>query len=133
MTEAEDPYKGWYNGFTMAERRVVNPLFRAALARGFLDAPQTCSICGIMQSAVAPIRMEWHLEDYRHYLRPYAICHSCHWTLHSRFKHPRRWARLIARHSDVNWVQNLTMDPLSKSRPFDETYPDGVPPARNCD
>ena len=126
MTETDDPYKGWYNGFTMAERRAVNPLLRAARASGLLDAPQTCSICSIMQSAVAPIRMEWHLEDYRHYLRPYAICHSCHWALHARFDRPQRWMSLIANCRNNSWVHQLTMDPASKGMPFDDLYPDGL-------
>lgn len=76
---AEDEFAGWYNGFTMAERRAANPLLRAARAAGHLNAPQECSICGVVQSTVAPIRLEWHIEDYRNHLRPYAICHGCHW------------------------------------------------------
>ena len=123
---AEDPYKGWYNGFSMAERRAVNPLLRAARAEGSLEAPETCSICSVAQSVSAPIRMEWHLEDYRDYRRPYAICHRCHWSLHARFQQPHRWKNLIARCVDQSWTHKLTMDPVSKSRPFDETYPDGI-------
>ena len=127
MTETDDPYKGWYNGFTMAERRAVNPLLRAARANGFLDAPQTCSVCGIMQSAVAPIRMEWHLEDYRECLRPYAICHGCHCALHARFERPQRWAQLLIKCPHNSWPHKLTMDPATKGRTFDDIYPAGLP------
>lgn len=122
----DDPYKGWYNGFTMAERRAVNPLLRAARAEGLINAPHACSICGIVQSTLAPIRMEWHLEDYRDYLRPYAICHSCHRALHARFERPNRWALLVTQCSHNSWARKLTMDPASKMRPFDESYPKGL-------
>lgn len=127
MSAADDPYKGWYNGFTMEERRSANPLLRAARAEGLLNPPTTCSVCNIRQSAVGPIRMEWHLEDYRDYLRPYSICHGCHWALHARFERPHRWARLIAQRSANSWVHKLSMDPASRGRPFDDTYPDGLP------
>lgn len=127
MSAADDPYKGWYNGFTMEERRAVNPLLRAARAQGLLNSPNECSICGTFQSVDAPIRMEWHLEDYRDYLRPYAICHRCHWALHSRFERPQRWQFLLATCPRDSWVRMLSMDPVSKQRPFDETYPNGVP------
>lgn len=126
MSAADDPYKGWYNGFTMTERRAANPLLRAARAEGLLDAPLECSICGIVQSATAPVRIEFHLEDYRDYLRPYTICHSCHWALHARFERPRRWKQLIAGCSSDCWVHSLTMDSTSRGRPFDETYPEGL-------
>lgn len=126
MSVADDPYKGFYNGFSMAERRATTPLLRAARAAGVLGVPSVCSICSIVQSTVAPFRMEWHLEDYRDYLQLYAICHSCHRSLHARFEQPRRWARLIAKHPDVRWVQKLTIDPASKGRPFDVTYPEGL-------
>lgn len=130
MTKSEDPYKGWYNGFSMEERRVVNPLLRAARAVGTLKAPYQCSICGVVQSKVSPIRMEWHLEDYRDYLRPYAICHGCHWALHARFSQPHRWMRLVSKCHYDSWVHKLTMDPMSKCRPFDVTYPVGIPISR---
>jgi hypothetical protein len=127
MTTSEDPYKGWYNGFSMEERRAVNPLLRAAQVACILDAPRTCSICGTVQSNVAPIRMEWHLEDYRDYLRPYPICHNCHWVLHARFSQPNRWIQLVSKCYGDSWVHKLTMDPRSKARPFNETYPFGIP------
>lgn len=133
MSATDDPYKGWYNGFSMEERRAANPLLRAARAGGLLAAPNECSICGIVQCAVTPIRLEFHLEEYRDYLRPYAICHSCHGKLHTRFERPHRWTQLIAKCRDNSWVQKLTMDPASKARPFDETYPEGVPHDVQCD
>lgn len=133
MSSSDHVYKGFYNGFSMAERRGTSPLLRAARAAGILGVPKGCSICGVVQSIVAPIRLEWHLEDYREYLNLYAICHSCHRILHARFEQPRRWARLLARHPDVSWVQKLTMDPASKGRPFDETYPDGLSYEGRCD
>lgn len=123
---AQDPYAGWYNGFTLAERRAANPLLRTARASGLLEAPKTCSVCSIVQSVAAPIRMEWHLEDYRVYLQPYAICHGCHWALHARFERPQRWAKLISQCPDNSWVHKLTTDPASKGRPFDQTYPEGL-------
>lgn len=133
MIAADDPYKGFYNGFSMSERRATSPLLRAARAAGMLGVPSVCSICGIVQSTVAPIRLEWHVEDYREHLNLYAICHSCHRSLHARFEQPRRWARLIARHPDVSWVQKLTMDPASRGRPFDDTYPEGLSYEGRCD
>lgn len=127
MTVLNDTYKGWYNGFSMEERRAVNPLMRAARMNGTLNAPRQCSVCDVVQSKIAPIRMEWHLEDYRNYLQPYSLCHRCHWALHARFERPQRWTRLIARYSCDCWFQKLTMDPLSKGRSFDLTYPTGLP------
>lgn len=129
----KDPYNGWYNGFSLAERRAANPLLRAARLNGTLRPPAKCSICAVVRSDAAPIRMEWHLEDYRDYLRPYAICHSCHWALHARFERPHRWTQLIAKCADNTWVQKLTMERASKVRPFDETYPEGVPHDAQCD
>lgn len=126
VSATDDPYKGWYNGFSMDERRAANPLLRAARADGLIPAPSECSVCGTLQSDMTPIRMEFHLEDYRDYLRPYAICHSCHWSLHARFERPHRWLKLIAKCREDSWVQKLTMDPFSKCRAFDETYPFGI-------
>lgn len=123
VSATDDRYKGYYNGFSMAERRATGPILRAARKAGLLGSPKECSICGVVQSLDAPLRMEWHVEDYREPLNLYAICHSCHRTLHARFEQPRRWERLIARNSDKKWVQKLTMDAASKGRPFDETYP----------
>lgn len=133
MTAADDPYKGYYNGFSMAERRATGPILRAARKAGRLGAPPRCSICGLAQSPVAPVRLDWHVELYREPLKLYAICHSCHRTLHARFEQPRRWARLLAKYPDVRWVQKLTMDPASKGRPFDETYPEGLSYEGRCD
>lgn len=127
MTALADPYKGWYNGFSMDERRAVNPLLRAARLDGTLNTPSKCSLCNVEKSGDEPIRIDWHLEDYRDYLNPYPVCWQCHRAIHSRFDRPAAWSCFVARLPDISWGRALSLDPMSTQRPFNDTYPHGVP------
>lgn len=110
----------WYNGFSPTARRAAIPIQRAAAAAGVLVLPAKCSICG------APAT-EWHDEDYRDCLNPFAVCRRCHIAVHGRFADAQRWIAFIDLYSETDqWAWQVTIDPLSKFRQFELTYPNGV-------
>lgn len=114
--------KGYYNGFGPADRNGTLAIVRAALADGTLPTPTRCSVCGVR--ATKPL--QWHSEDYRKPLNAHPICRGCHVRVHARFRHPDRWQAYVARLPPADWVQRLTVDPRSLTRPFDESYPEGL-------
>lgn len=106
-----------YNGFTPRERRAWNHLER--------PTPDRCSICG-RGPPEKPVA--WHGEDYRRPDSIYAVCRACHNAIHIRFRRPDHWQRLVRRHEHPGaWFTLLSIDPASLTRPFDETYPEGLP------
>ncbi len=122
---------GWYNGWSPEERLATVPVQREAIRSGALEPPTCCSICGFSKQddPDGDNRVWLHDEDYGDPLRAYAVCRSCHRTLHARFETPRPWAALLLRHGDGGrWFERLSMDPQSQRRPFAQTYPDGLPP-----
>jgi len=130
-----------YNGFGHAERVATNPIQNAALRDGRLIRPDTCSICGFSLPSELSGRgyIYLHLEDYRRPLAPLPVCKRCHPILHARFRDPEPWLRIVRRYwQPGRWFTLLTMAPESQTRPFDETYPDGLPdvwevwPAERC-
>lgn len=114
--------KGFYNGFSPAERSGTLAIIRAAIADGSLATPSACSVC--QQSSEKPLG--WHSEDYRHPLDALPICRGCHVRVHARFQHPNSWRAFIRPLDASAWFQNLSVDPQSLTRPFDETYPGGL-------
>jgi hypothetical protein len=72
-----------------------------------------------------------HDEDYSRPLAAYAVCRRCHRMLHQRFDEPEPWLAFVAEHGQGRgaWFEQLSMDPDSRSRPFGETYPAGLPSA----
>lgn len=121
-----------YNGFTHDQRMATNPIQRRALEDGTLIRPDRCSICGFSDPADPTGRgyIFLHLEDYRRPLAILPACKRCHAALHARFREPGRWLRIARRHwQEGLWFALLSMDPESQTRPFDETYPRGLPGA----
>ena len=104
-----------YNGFSPEERRV---------RRALPPPPSHCSICGC--GPERPVR--WHGEDYRRADSVYGLCRPCHYAIHMRFRRPDHWQRLVRQHEYPGaWFTLLSIDPASLWRPFDETYPHGLP------
>ena len=108
---------GFYNGFSPAQRNGANAAIRAAIARGEIAVPDTCSVCKRMPDKP----LQFHSERYDT-LDAYPICRGCHIRLHARFRHPHSWAKFV-RGLGEGWFQGLSVDPLSLTRPYDETYP----------
>ena len=117
--------KGYYNGFDPVGRGGALATIRAALADGTLRPPTQCSVCA--QRPTKPLG--WHSEDYRKPLDAHPICRGCHVRVHARFRHPDRWLAYIRGLDPAGWFQGLSVDPLSLTRPFDESYPNGSPAA----
>jgi hypothetical protein len=120
------PYTiGWYNGWSPDERLATVPIQKAAIASGALPRPRICSICRAHWSRENPVWL--HDENYADPLAAYPICRRCHRTLHQRFDYPEPWRALVEQHgNNTHWFEQLSMDPASQRRPFDETYPDGL-------
>jgi hypothetical protein len=109
----------FYNGFSPRERRAWTGLVR--------PTPHRCAICacGPQERPLA-----YHGEDYRRADGVYPICRPCHHAIHMRFRRPDHWQRLVRRHEYPGaWFALLSIDPASLWRPFDETYPQGLPSA----
>lgn len=113
---------GFYNGWSPAQRNGANAAIRAAIVRGDLTVPDKCSVC----QRVPNRPLQWHSERYD-VPDAYPICRSCHIRVHARFRHPDNWNAFIKSLDPAGWVQSLTVDPYSLTRPFDETYPGGFP------
>lgn len=126
---------GWYNGWSLEERRATLTIQKAAIASGELARPTTCSICRCSGSRDwrADDAVWLHDEDYADPLSAYAVCRRCHRTLHERFEHPEPWLALVGRYGNggEQWFELLTMDPASQRRPFRDTYPAGLPAAKS--
>lgn len=119
-----------YNGFSHDERVATNPIQRDALARGLIQRPDTCSICGFSDPVDPKGRgyIFLHLEDYRRPLEFLPVCKTCHAALHARFRAPDRWRTVLDRHAAPGrWFMLLTMGPASQTMPFDRIYPAGLP------
>jgi hypothetical protein len=114
-----------YNGFGSEERLAAGRVIQAAIRDGLLARPSQCSVCRVEHKSGA--RLFCHLEDYRQPLAVYPICGRCHFFLHARFREPERWRGFLAG-MPAGWFKLLTLDPKSRMRPFDETYPEGLPP-----
>jgi hypothetical protein len=113
-----------YNGFTPAERRAGGRAVILALADGRMSYASACSICDRALS----LPHQHHSERYHQPLSAYPVCRRCHHAIHIRFRQPRFWRRFLAELPPDSWVHQLTLDPVSLSRPFHETYPSGFPP-----
>lgn len=123
------PWATPYNGYSWAERMAVVPIQQAALRRGEIEQLRKCAICGYEPSAHPgqQRRMIMHTERYDRPLDYIPLCQPCHSALHARFRDPRRWQTLLRRHGGgPRWARMLTMDPTSMTRPFRETYPNGL-------
>ncbi len=122
---------GPYNGWTGEERLATLPIQRAAVRSGLLAKPTRCSICQFINAGDPTGRnyVTFHSERYDRPLEVYEVCRRDHGTLHRRFERPGPWLRLVARHGvGTHWFEMLSLDPASTTRPFWETYPNGLPP-----
>lgn len=118
-----------YNGFSEDERKATNPVQNQAFRDGRLQRPTTCSICGFTDPNDPKGRgyIYAHLEDYRKPLDILPCCKRCHAALHARFREPERWLALLEQYGQPGkWFTRLSMEQESQTRPFDETYPDGL-------
>ena len=113
---------GNYNGFTAAERHAAGNIIRRAKATGTLSAGGPCSVCGCDPGRSG----QMHLEDYRRALEAFPVCRRCHHAIHIRFHRPAYWLHYISLLDADGWFHRLSLDPTSLTRPFDETYPEGL-------
>ncbi len=117
---------GWYNGWRPEERLATVPIQRDAIASGKLARPTHCSICGCGWSCENPVWI--HDDNYADPLAAYSVCRRCHRALHQRFDDPAPWTALVQNHgANGKWFTQLSMDPLSRFRPYAAIYPDGLP------
>jgi hypothetical protein len=125
-----------YNGFTWPERMTSNPPQRIErYKRG--NNPTVCSITGFSDPLFPRDRgyIFSHNEDYRRPLWWHPVSRLTHQTLHARFKNPRKWFDLVARHYVHGaWFTLLSMNPARQfplpNQPggrFDLIYPQGLP------
>ena len=120
---------GSYNGWNGEERLAVLPIIRAAVEAGTLMPPTRCSICLVAGSPDwrAADAIVFHNEDYDRPLEAYTVCKPCHHLIHLRFWRTAEWNAHVTRHGRGGaWFERLTMDPGSRTRPFAESYPDGL-------
>lgn len=126
---------GWYNGWSPEERKAATPIQKAAIASRELARPTTCSICDCRGAGDwrADDAVWLHSEDYANPLAVYPVCRRCHRLLHRRFDDPAPWLELVTRHGSSGelWFEQLSMDPMSRYRPFAESYPAGLAAAKS--
>ncbi len=111
-----------YNGFSPAQRRAGHIALNKALAAGIVPSPSDCSVCGAQPEKP----LGWHSEDYRTPFGAYAVCWRCHHAIHIRFRRPAYWKNHVSKLDPDGWFQALSLDPETLTRPFDETYPNGL-------
>jgi hypothetical protein len=120
----------WYNGWSPEERCGTLPAQRQAIADGRIAKPTRCSICGFTPADYpGTTNSVWlHDENYADPLAAYHVCRSCHRMLHDRFDRSESWHELVSLHgTGERWFELLTMDQASLRRPFELTYPHGLP------
>lgn len=111
-----------YNGFSPAERVRKSRAVKAAIEAGEIVPSRTCSVC----ARTFPHAIGRHSEDYADMSAFYAVCRRCHYAIHIRFRRPDFWKGYIAALDPTGWFQQLSLDPATLTRPFKETYPNGV-------
>ena len=113
----------WYNGFSPRQRMAIIPLIDAAVASGALPPPKMCALCGTKAGKIG-----WHTEDYRKPLSSIPICGPCHSAIHLRFwRGHMRLTHVSPLLTAIPFLKALSLDPKTMERPFDETYPAGLP------
>lgn len=112
-----------YNGFSPKQRRIAGREINAAVADGRMAWRSFCSVC----ATAIRMRHQWHLEDYRDVLSAYPVCRRCHHAIHVRFAQTDYWQRLLKEVPVATWVHDLSVDIVTLTRPFDETYLNGLP------
>lgn len=110
------PRWGWatpgpYNGATGAERVLGWQKLVTACRAGWLPWPHECSICGRDRN------LHQHSENYFRPLVVEAVCRSCHFRVHDRFKRPEPWQELVDRYRlRCAWVASIGVIELSRAQ-----------------
>jgi hypothetical protein len=104
--DAKPPRWGWpipgpYNGATGAERVIGWQKLQIACRRGWMPWPTLCSICGHDR------HIGYHVENYFRSLFAHAVCKSCHFHIHRRFRSPDAWQVFIGRFRPELWVNGV--------------------------
>lgn len=130
VTDRARPWETSYNGWSWDERCAVTPIQNRLFRSGQLVRPTVCTICGFSD----PARINGsgyifaHLERYDRPADLFPACKRCHAALHARFREPERWRTLLHRSAlPGSWAFALSLDPASQWRPFELTYPCGLP------
>lgn len=108
------PRWGWpiprpYNGATGAERIGGWQKVRIATQRGWLEWPQSCSVCS------ATSGLHRHAELYGRPMLAKPICRSCHFYIHRRFARREEWFAFRTRHNSIAWISQLGLRELTAS------------------
>jgi hypothetical protein len=108
------PRWGWrtptsYNGATGVERISGWQKLHIACKHGWIDWHQECSICGRTSS------LHYHAENYFRPLVVEAVCRSCHFRIHRRWREPDVWLRFLAQHAGAQWIAKLRTRELTRS------------------
>ena len=110
-----------YNGFSHAERVRGWQLVSLLLDLGQIERPVKCSISG------ADHGIQFHLENYYSWT-PYPITRTLHFALHSRFKFPERWLRVVEAYSTTGneWFATLPVQPHDLATDLRREFGQGV-------
>jgi hypothetical protein len=95
------PLSRSYNGFSGAERRRGWQLNLYLKQMGSLPWPKLCDICS------AP-GAKYHSENYFASPNSPAVCRSCHYILHTRWRNPESFMLLVGAHGNgTKWFEFL--------------------------
>jgi hypothetical protein len=98
-----------YNGFTSDERIHMWQLQEWAQEAGLYPALGTCVECGARAGDI------FHSENHADLWNVIRVCRSCHSAIHSRFRHPKAWARRLALPTGgtaPRWLKLLPREPI---------------------
>lgn len=102
------PVPGPYNGATGAERIWGWQMTWVANRTGLLPWPERCSVC------TKTTNLGLHAELYGRPLLVKAVCRSCHFHIHRRFKASAPWQAYVAKWSHIDWITRLPVTELSR-------------------
>ncbi|WP_447931861.1 hypothetical protein [Sphingopyxis fribergensis] len=107
------PVPGPFNGATGMERVRGWQKLQIANRLGLFAWPTVCSICRHDRN------IGLHAEIYSRVFTSKAVCRSCHFHIHKRFKRPDLWAAKLADFPNAeDWVRALRTVELSRSEAF---------------
>ncbi len=103
------PTPGPYNGATGEERVAVWQKMEIAWRNGWTRRPSRCSICARTS------HLAMHQEVYFRGFYAFAVCRSCHFRVHRRFREPDNWQQLLLTHPTV-WAAQLLLVELTRQQ-----------------
>lgn len=110
-----------YNGFVHEERVRGWQLVHLLINQGVLPPPTVCSISG------SRYQVAYHSEDYYGW-DPYPVSRPIHLCLHSRFRDPDSWLRVVDRYARTGeeWFARLSMVPIDLAGERRRQFGEGI-------